>query len=53
VIETFDSGCALWSGTSFAAPYVSGEIIRYAATKGLTARQAWSEMRAGSAFVVF
>ena len=53
VVETFDEGCALWSGTSFAAPYVSGEIVRYAATKGLTARQAWSEMRAGSAFVVF
>jgi subtilisin family serine protease len=40
----FRSGYARWNGTSFAAADVSGEIARVAQAKGVTAREALSEI---------
>ena len=37
-------GFAKWSGTSFAAPYVAGKIAALMAAKGMTARDAVSEL---------
>jgi subtilisin family serine protease len=37
-------GYAKWSGTSFAAPYVAGKIAALMAAKGMTARDALSEV---------
>lgn len=48
--ETFPTGMARWSGTSFAAPVVAAQVAARAA--GGDARQAWRELRDGRPFVV-
>ncbi len=47
-------GTTSWDGTSFAAPFVAAEIMRYAAAKtDGNAVAAWKKIRGESPFVVF
>jgi hypothetical protein len=46
-------GFALWSGTSFAAPYVAAELIRFGLANGVTPREAWMKLRSGECPVAF
>lgn len=45
-------GRAVWSGTSSAAPYAAAVILAHATTHGMSPREAWADIRRGSAFVV-
>lgn len=50
----FDEGFACWSGTSFAAPYAGGDIVRHAIDQtGGDVVKAWNGLYNGIGFVVF
>lgn len=46
-VKYFPDGFALWSGTSFAAPFALARILRHADTLGTTPFQAWLDLRSG------
>lgn len=46
-------GRAMWSGTSFAAPYAVASILAHAAETGSSPREAWADLRRDAGFVVF
>ncbi len=46
-VEYFPDGYALWSGTSFAAPYALAQILRHADKIGATPLKAWHDLRSG------
>ena len=44
--KRFDTGGASWSGTSFAAPKVSGAIAELCASSGISPAEAWGQIKA-------
>lgn len=52
--DVTENGTTTWDGTSFAAPFVAGEVMRYAsAHTGGNPVEAWNKMRGESPFVIF
>lgn len=47
------TGMARWSGTSFAAPHAAASIAAHADAHGMSAVEAWKDLRATGGFVVF
>jgi hypothetical protein len=52
-VDWFPDGYAIWSGTSFAAPYALAAILRAAEKGGVTPLEAWTRMRTAGTPVTF